>query len=81
MHLVFINLVTPKARAKHEILFNKPASGFDDYRAFSPMFFFWYCGFWAEVRNEESLIRLYSVRVGEDQWPVPLGERVEASGL
>jgi hypothetical protein len=25
--LIFINLVTPKARAKHELLFNEPASG------------------------------------------------------
>jgi hypothetical protein len=24
--LIFINLITPKARAKHELLFNKPAS-------------------------------------------------------
>jgi hypothetical protein len=24
--LTFVNLVTPKARAKHEVLFNKPAS-------------------------------------------------------
>jgi len=25
--LIFVNLVTPKARAKHEYLFNEPASG------------------------------------------------------
>jgi hypothetical protein len=26
MSLTFVNLVTPKAQAKHELLFNKPAS-------------------------------------------------------
>ncbi len=37
--------------------------------------------FRAEVRNKESLNRLYSVRLGDDLWPVkPLGESVEACG-
>jgi hypothetical protein len=37
--------------------------------------------FRAEVRNKESLNRLYSVRLGDELWPVkPLGESVEACG-